>query len=342
MRWLPCALSLVCMCLPGVERVCYAQGADPLAQITAAGPLTSLESANAKPWHLTMDVTVFDQKGENPQTGTVEVWHSGAEQRTVYTFGDRSSTVLVHDGKHYFHSTALLVPVEAYQVVAEDLHPGPNAYDLGGAVEEVHRETFGKVVMDCTMLSQPLKGVEAVPVGLYPTYCVDANGELRSTYNAAGRTVVLNKTGKFEDHEVPVQLDMLYNSIKVATAKTTVLTSYVPQPDEFVPSAEMKLTGDVARMSGEAVKGLRTSFVPPIYPSNMKANHQSGTVVFRCLLGVDGHVLALRLDPSAKPVDPELVISAIAAVSKWIYKPYLLNLEPTQIDTTISVNFVLN
>ena len=30
---------------------------------------------------------------------------------------------------------------------------------------------------------------------------------------------------------------------------------------------------------------------------------------------------------------------AIDAVSKWRYKPYLLNGEPTEVDTTVTVNF---
>jgi protein TonB len=33
---------------------------------------------------------------------------------------------------------------------------------------------------------------------------------------------------------------------------------------------------------------------------------------------------------------------AVKAVRQWTYSPYLLNGEPTEVDTTITVNFVLN
>jgi protein TonB len=34
--------------------------------------------------------------------------------------------------------------------------------------------------------------------------------------------------------------------------------------------------------------------------------------------------------------------AALDAVRQWRYKPYLLNGEPTEVDTTITVNFNLN
>jgi protein TonB len=40
-------------------------------------------------------------------------------------------------------------------------------------------------------------------------------------------------------------------------------------------------------------------------------------------------------------VDPQLARAAVEAVSQWRYAPTLLNGEPIEIDTTISVNFRL-
>ena len=340
--WMRSAFLLVLAYLLGVGGVGFAQTTDPLARITAAAELTSLQSVNVKPWHLKLDVTVFDAQGENPQAGTVEVWHSGSDERTVYTFGDASGTELVHDGKNYFASKGKLVPAEAFQLVAEEMHPGPGVDDLHGAVADLHHETFGKVAMDCFMVSQPIRGLSAIPLGLYPTYCVDANGVIRSTYNAGGRTVVLGTVGKFEEHEVPVQLDMFYSHIKVGTAKTVALTSYVPTANEFVRAADMKLTGEVARISGAVMQPFRISFVQPVYPPNMSVLHKTAAVVLRGVIGYDGHVLVLRPEAASNPVDPQFVMSAIAAVSRWVYKPFFLNAEPTEVDTTITVNFVLN
>ncbi len=37
-----------------------------------------------------------------------------------------------------------------------------------------------------------------------------------------------------------------------------------------------------------------------------------------------------------------LATSAIAAVRQWRYRPYLLNHEPIEVETEITVNFVLS
>jgi outer membrane biosynthesis protein TonB len=47
---------------------------------------------------------------------------------------------------------------------------------------------------------------------------------------------------------------------------------------------------------------------------------------------------ALLVNPE---VDPELVRAAVEAVSKWRYRPTLLNGDPVEVDTTIMVNFKL-
>jgi len=39
---------------------------------------------------------------------------------------------------------------------------------------------------------------------------------------------------------------------------------------------------------------------------------------------------------------PMLVKSALAAVRQWRYRPYLLNNEPIEVETEITVNFVLS
>ena len=40
-------------------------------------------------------------------------------------------------------------------------------------------------------------------------------------------------------------------------------------------------------------------------------------------------------------IDPDLARSAVEAVSQWRYTPTLLNGEPIEVDTTITVNYSL-
>ena len=80
---------------------------------------------------------------------------------------------------------------------------------------------------------------------------------------------------------------------------------------------------------------LLTKFAPE-YPKQARDNHISGVVVLHAIIGKDGHVR--DLSPIRSP-DKLLTNAAIEAVRQWIYKPYLLAGEPTEVETTITVNF---
>ena len=76
----------------------------------------------------------------------------------------------------------------------------------------------------------------------------------------------------------------------------------------------------------------------PIYPQKAKDAHVSGTVVLQATIGKDGKIINLHaiLSPSSLLSD-----SAVEAVSHWEYKPYLLNGEPVDVDTTVNVIYTL-
>ena len=198
---------------------------------------------------------------------------------------------------------------------------------------------FGKTELSCVMLTQPIKGAGAVPLGLFPTYCLDANGVIRFTYNFGGQAVTLNSMGTFLQHKVAVEASIREGQFDVASAKVVTLATYTPQPDEFLPAADMAEVGPDARIPAGVISGHRIGFVEPVYPEGAKIRHASGTVLLHAIIGRDGHVRSLRPINAA---DPDFVISAIAAVRQWTYTPYLLNGGPTEVDTTITVNYALN
>jgi TonB family protein len=75
----------------------------------------------------------------------------------------------------------------------------------------------------------------------------------------------------------------------------------------------------------------------PVYPAEAKAAHISGTVVLHAIVAKDGAIRSLEV--ISGPL--ELTKSATDAVQQWRYKPTLLNHEPVEVDTTISVVFTL-
>jgi protein TonB len=75
----------------------------------------------------------------------------------------------------------------------------------------------------------------------------------------------------------------------------------------------------------------------PAYPPLARQARIQGNVVLHAIIDKDGTVTQLEVVSG----HPLLVQSALAAVRQWRYQPTLLNGEPVEVDTTITVNFVL-
>jgi protein TonB len=90
-----------------------------------------------------------------------------------------------------------------------------------------------------------------------------------------------------------------------------------------------------ARVSGGVIAGNILSKTNPVYPPIAKAAHVSGAVVLHAMISKTGAIQGLTVISG-----PEMLrASALDAVKTWRYKPYLLNGEATEVDTTVTVNF---
>jgi protein TonB len=76
----------------------------------------------------------------------------------------------------------------------------------------------------------------------------------------------------------------------------------------------------------------------PLYPAIAKSARIQGTVVLQAIIGKDGTVQNLKMVSTASPL---LVQAAMDAVKQWVYQPTLLNSEPVDVITEITVNFTL-
>jgi protein TonB len=77
--------------------------------------------------------------------------------------------------------------------------------------------------------------------------------------------------------------------------------------------------------------------VEPVYPPMAKIAHVQGVVVLEAIISKDGTMQKLRLISG----HPMLVKAAMDAVSQWRYKPYILNGDAIEVETQITVNFIL-
>jgi TonB family protein len=219
------------------------------------------------------------------------------------------------------------------------LHSGPTRQEILNSKPQLRKQSFGKAKLDCIMLTQPIKDEGNPPLGLFPTYCLEPDtNKLLLSYDFGSDSVIAHALGKFLGQEVPIKLEIDDGPKTVATSEMAVLATYQPQPNEFDPTPDMHPDG-MAHMSSGVVAGLRLTAPQPVYPESAKQKHISGTVVLHAIIGRDGRIHSLR--PQVSP-DVDLTIAAIAAVRHWTYRPYLLYGQPTEVDTTITVNFNLN
>ncbi len=97
-----------------------------------------------------------------------------------------------------------------------------------------------------------------------------------------------------------------------------------------------KKAGPIA-VSAKVMEGQLLTKVPPTYPVEAKKERIQGKVVLNAVVGKAGGVEELVVASGPK----ELQQSALDAVRQWTYKPFLLNGEPVDVKTTVTVTYTL-
>lgn len=107
-----------------------------------------------------------------------------------------------------------------------------------------------------------------------------------------------------------------------------LVTSTAPPPQVAKPVGPKKVSSGV--MEGNLLKR-----IDPPYPSMAKIAHIQGDVVLQATISKQGTIENLR-GVSGHPI---LIQAAMEAVRQWRYRPYELNNEPVEVETTVTVRF---
>ena len=111
---------------------------------------------------------------------------------------------------------------------------------------------------------------------------------------------------------------------------------------------ESRTTGSVAegsdavrplrmRVSRGVAQSLLLKKVQPIYPDDARRAGLQGGVVLKALINTNGDVK----DPTIVSGDSAFAPAALEAVKQWKYRPYLLNGQPVELVTEITIAFQL-
>jgi protein TonB len=104
-----------------------------------------------------------------------------------------------------------------------------------------------------------------------------------------------------------------------------------------LPAVHPDVKGPV-RVSSMIVAGLIVHKTIPQYPALAKAMGIQGTVVLQATISKQGTIENLHAISG-----PQLLLqAALDAVKTWVYKPYLLNREPVEVETTVNVVFSIS
>ena len=90
-------------------------------------------------------------------------------------------------------------------------------------------------------------------------------------------------------------------------------------------------------ISGGVAAGMLLQKTVPLYPPIAKAARVSGTVVLQATISKTGTIENLHVISGPAMLQQ----SAMDAVRQWRYRPYLLNNDPVEVETTVNVIFTL-
>lgn len=108
-----------------------------------------------------------------------------------------------------------------------------------------------------------------------------------------------------------------------------------PEPPASTPKAEVQATR--IKRGGEVQHANLLHQVKPTYPQLARTARVQGSVILEAIIDREGRVEDLRVLSG----HPLLVRAAWEAVQQWRYRPTLLNGEPVEVLTQVTVNFSL-
>jgi TonB family protein len=152
--------------------------------------------------------------------------------------------------------------------------------------------------------------------------------EVRARGFAAPKLTVAVVAGAAAQQNVTLDIGQVNESMVITGQKPPTTT---PMNTAGTPQ-RIRVGGNV-----QATKVVK--MVRPSYPSELQQLGVEGTVVMRAVISTAGALLNLEVVNT--DVDPRLAKAALDAVGQWVYQPTLLNGQPVEVVTTITLDFRL-
>jgi protein TonB len=167
----------------------------------------------------------------------------------------------------------------------------------------------------------------------------DKNKEKDNFVSAAGLSQPAPRTYSYTSPQTTSQVIKLRKVSATSTAPldmNAIASNRDPIPNLLTPSSSAPVPRLQALTVSQGVsRGLLIKETQPVYPQDALRHHIEGSVQLLATVSKEGDISTVKIISG----DSRLSRSAADAVKQWKYKPYLLNGEPVEIQTQVTVNF---
>jgi len=146
--------------------------------------------------------------------------------------------------------------------------------------------------------------------------------------HAIPKQVAVFKEEALPPEPPPAAADLLGGGGDILAGLGAAATGVAPPP----PKAPTRV-----KVGGSVQEAMIIDRPSPPYPPLARQARIQGNVVLHAIIDKDGNVTQLEVVSG----HPLLVQAALAAVKQWRYHPTVLNGEPVEVETQITVSFVL-
>ena len=205
-----------------------------------------------------------------------------------------------------------------------------------GSISGTVEDPSGARIVRCTITARNQIDSSVVTAvsdaaGTYRLYL--AAGDYMLDYSAPG---FVNTAVHVQVEEgKPVRVDAMLDLGKVNEHVTVTR----PRPAVQAPSTVQPATPTRIKVGGDVQPVQLISKTPPIYPADLEQQGVEGVVLIRAVISNQGVPLSphvLNTD-----VDQRFIQAALDSIRQWRYQPAMLNGEPVETATTITVEFRL-
>jgi len=322
--------------------ICHAQQpsvpvSDPKALMLAASKLNNLAAPDVKPWHIKAAFQIFDEQGVVTDEGTYEEsWASAFQFKRTFT-GKAFSQTAYGSKKGVLIEGAQDAPDILLAARNNLVHPLPDDVVIERSTYTTKRLDSGSVKLLCVIPSASAPGGPADN----SAYCLDTDDPIlrvAARPSTADQTFH-NRSLRVEDRAIAGEMKIMHNG-KITVALHVEAATVLDPAEEavFTPPANAVPAALRVTVAGAVSEGMLEYKVNPDYPSAARNSHVEGVVTLQGVIGKNGSVRSLKA-----LAGPEILQgAAMQAVQQWRYRPYLLNGQPVEVQTTINVIFKLH